>query len=533
MEDSIMKRLVASLLAASMLSASLVACGSQPPASEPVTDSESTSAAPVADDLSEKLTISVNVRDSDKVGKDARYDYIEEKFNVDFDFISCGQDVRERVRVWVAGDDMPDVMWSNLKINEKSELISWVEAGVLKEFPDLTPYPNLKAAREKAQGADALMVDGKDYVWTSSRGLEEYDNINAQGFYYRKDWAEKLGMAKDEYTWEEMKELARAFVEQDPGNNGAGNTIGIAGVSWAFPGFAGLSQYNPKWKSIYKNADGKYVFGGFDEATYAGAKELKSMYDEGILWPDQPLAKSNDAPNRFMAGQVGILYENFHPNAIMNMKQQLAKMDPTLDVDKAVAPMKVVSPDGSIYAFQSEDFYGVFCFNAKIEEKKMNRFLMICDWLLSEEGRLFNEIGIEGVDYKMVNGEPEILWEKDENGNYINPYLQYSDALFSMVRLNDNNGYTSPLTPEGTRDALFEQMDWYNDPRVRLESYDYDLAVFDGPLYSKYNFGGELQDKIMQLLMTDCDIEAELRAFNETMKPKVDKVLEEVNNALT
>lgn len=68
-----MKRLVASLLAASMLSASLAACGSQPPASEPVTDSGTTSAAPAADDLSEKLTISVNVRDSDKVGKDARY----------------------------------------------------------------------------------------------------------------------------------------------------------------------------------------------------------------------------------------------------------------------------------------------------------------------------------------------------------------------------------------------------------------------------------------------------------------------------
>lgn len=528
-----MKRLLASILALSMSATLLTACGAKPaePSQPSSAVSNSTASTPVVDDLSEKVTISINVRDSDKVGKDARYDYIAKKFNIDFNFISCGQDVRERVRVWVAGDDMPDVMWVNLKINERSELASWVEAGVLKEFPDLTPYPNLKAAREKQQAANTLMIDGKDYVWTSSRGLEEYDNINAQGFYYRKDWAEKLGMAKDEYTWEEMKALAKAFIEQDPGNNGAGNTIGMAGVSWAFPAFAGMSQSNPNWKSIYKK-DGKYVFGGFEESTYAGAKELKALYDDGILWADQALSKSNDAPNKFMAGQVGILYENFHPNGVINMKQQLAKTDPTLDVDKAVAPLKLLSPDGSIYAFQSEDYYGLFCLNAKIEEKKMNRFLMMCDWLLSEEGQRFNQLGIEGVDYKMVDGKPEMLWEKDANGAYMNPYIQYSDALFAMVKLNENSGYTSSLCPPATQAAVLEQMAWYHDSRVNLQKYDYELSAFNGPLNSKYNLGAELQDKIIQLLMTDSDIEAELRAFNKTLEPKAEKVLEEINSAL-
>ena len=42
----------------------------------------------------------------------------------------------------------------------------------------------------------------------------------------RKDWMDALGLEEPE-TMEDAIEIVRAFVEQDPGGNGAGNTIGL------------------------------------------------------------------------------------------------------------------------------------------------------------------------------------------------------------------------------------------------------------------------------------------------------------------
>ena len=63
------------------------------------------------------ITISMNVLDAEKTGGTERDAWFNEKFNVTWDFIPVTWgDWTEKVRAWVAADDMPDILWWDMKI---------------------------------------------------------------------------------------------------------------------------------------------------------------------------------------------------------------------------------------------------------------------------------------------------------------------------------------------------------------------------------------------------------------------------------
>lgn len=483
------------------------------------------------------LTIQLNVRDTDKVIADKRTAVLEEKFNVKFDFVTCSlNDVTEKTRVWVAGGDMPEVMWMDHKVSRTNEVKEWIEGGMFKAFPaDFDEkYPNLAAVNNSIESNKTLFVDDQQYIYLAPRGTSEFDNISAISFYYRADWAEELGMYQEEYTWDEMVELIKAFIEKDPGGNGAGKTIGIVGSTWAFPGFAGLSQWEPYWSS-YKLVDGKYVWGASLESTIKGVVEAKRLYDEGVIWKDQPLiASDSDAWGRYQSGQSGIVYSNMNTLQIETVMTEMLKVDPDLDVTKAFKLMKVRTPEGKIYAEKTEDFYGGWGFSYKISDEKQARFLEIMDFIASEDGQNMYLFGIEGEDFEVKDGEVELLWDKDENGKYVSPFESGSDRLFSWVKLSEGVTHTLPSVMQEARDARIEQIEYVKDnPDLIYADIDYDLNAFSAPNKDKYSsLGTEVSDKIVELILSSSadTIEADYRAWLKETQPKADSVLDELNN---
>lgn len=105
------------------------------------------------------------------------------------------------------------------------------------------------------------------------------------GIGYRADWAEKLGMRNegDVYTWDEFMNLLQAFIEQDPGGNGAGNTYGLCTRMGYFPDILGIWQTNPTpWtfeEPGYIEMDGQYVWYPSTDAYIEGLKIVKDLYD--------------------------------------------------------------------------------------------------------------------------------------------------------------------------------------------------------------------------------------------------------------
>lgn len=84
--------------------------------------------------------------------------------------------------------------------------------------PLLSEFPNL--SKLKPEILNNTKVDDKLYTLYIGRPLAR------QGIIYRKDWADKLGLAAPANV-DELFEMAKAFTEQDPDGNGKKDTTGI------------------------------------------------------------------------------------------------------------------------------------------------------------------------------------------------------------------------------------------------------------------------------------------------------------------
>ena len=94
-----------------------------------------------------------------------------------------------------------------------------IRNGQFWEVGHLLPeYPNLSKLNPDV--LKNTSVDGKIYSLYQERPLSR------QGLIYRKDWADKLGLAAPTNV-DELYAMLKAFKEQDPDGNGAADTIGL------------------------------------------------------------------------------------------------------------------------------------------------------------------------------------------------------------------------------------------------------------------------------------------------------------------
>ncbi len=526
------KKLLSILMAITLLAGTLAACSSEPETETPPTGESGETEQAATDDFSEKVTLNLNVIFTEKQDIDPRYDYVKEMFNVDFDLVACSlNDVKEKTRIWVAGGDMPDIMWTDMDLNLFSELKQWAEGGVLKEFPSLESYPNLQAIKDTIPSYEYLQVDGKDYFYLGGRGLEEMNFSGPEMYIYRKDWAEQLGMYQDEYTWEEMIELAKAFSEQDPGGNGAGNTIGMAAIGWAYPVNTIVARFNPTMANFTASDDG-YVWGASLPESLEGIMAAKELYDENVFWREQALAQNFDGPSKFQAGQVGILYHNLFSNNVVTTIDGFKQANPDINVNDAIGVMKIVSDEGTYPVIETTEFWGTISFSSTIEDEEMHRFLAMHDWLNSPEGLELRTYGLEGVDYNKNGDEYEILWEKDENGVYISPYEPESDRLLNMFQITEAANYSMPTLPEDAQILGQEVVEYMQSEQAEVIPLEREIRAFSAPTKDKYNLVNDYREKVIELILNSDDIESDYNSWLAEMQPTADEIIAELNEGL-
>lgn len=512
-----MKKIFAVLLAAIISTSAMTGCANKSSKDEVVGENE-------------KIKFTFNVLGADKldIENDERYKLLQDKFGLEFDLVACSfNDVNEKTRVWVSSGDIPDMMWADSGAVSR-ELHSWIDTGYLKDLPDLSKYPNLKKNQDIVKTDDYFMKDGKRYFYFTMRDNNDVDFKGATVFMYRKDWAKKLGMYKEEYTWDEMIELAKAMVEKDPGGNGVGKTIGLTTVGWALPDFIGLLQSSPNYSGAVKK-DGKYVWAAGEPETIEGLKVVKNLIDEGVLWSDQILAKSNDGPARFNAGQAGIIMDNFMYPRITGTVDAFRELYPDSDPTEHMAVMKVKSPDGTFFQSEVEDTWGCLSFNANIGEQKFDRALKMLDYLASDEGKMLQQYGIEGKDYKLNGDKIEMLWDKDDKGLYISPYKPGSDGILSFTQLLEfQKGKTEYADPSAK--AIWQEVEDYLNSVNNLSKVDYDLRYFSGPVADKFNV--DVKSKTKEFLASSKNIEKDWKEWVKQQEDKVTPYLKELNDNL-
>lgn len=528
-----MRKIISLACAAAILLTLPAGCGASNPGDPEGRTRENTAAETAAEENSYEKPVEFTFASFGAITDDEFSSFVSEKFNVKIVPQALDwNNWEQQVNTMMASGDMPDMLQWDHRADKIKMFRQWVDGGLLKPLPGLSGYPNLQALREKMVVMDYFQVDGRDYLWTKLRGDNKWNLTGPMSFVYRRDWAEKLGMAKDEYTVEEFIELAKAFAEKDPAGNGTGKTVGYTDVGWAFPYL--LNFYNPYATGLVKK-DGQYIWGATMPETLEGIKALRKMYKEGGLWKDFYTAQDYDGNGLYMANRLGIWSDNLGAE-LVKFRADFKLANPGADPYNSVAVMKVRGKDGKYYMQEWDNTWSAYLYSSTLTDEEMDRILAVMDWAAGEEGTRMCQFGFEGTDYEFEDGKIVTKWQTDEKDELVKPAYMTStaDAIRNMACLNGDFIYNDPNIDQRTVKDLTDLYRLATDfpDQVTLGKLNYELDFFSAPNKDKYlgTLSSDFRAMVMKAIVSTDDVEGELNKFIRANQEKVNAMLKEIND---
>lgn len=242
---------------------------------------------------------------------------IKEALNVDVDhqFAASGQNLRQRISLAIASNDLPDAMVVNAV--ELRQLVEADQIADLTEVYEQYASPDIKTIIENTNGAalDAVTFDGKIMALPGVQA-------NADGIHLlwiRQDWLDKLNL-EPPTTMAELEAVARAFVEDDPDSNGQRDTIGITGPESGgklyanflesknnLYGFDAIFSAHDSFPGYWlEGEDGSPVYGSILPETREALASLRDLYSKGLIDPEMGVRNKADEP--IIAGKSGMFF---------------------------------------------------------------------------------------------------------------------------------------------------------------------------------------------------------------------------------
>jgi len=483
----------------------------------------------------EVVELTMFLWDLDDVGNDPEapvYKYISDKFNVKIKPSTTSYNQRnEKLNLLIAANNVPDIFISP-GFESKAIYDKWIKEGIVMPISDYSSkYPNVQKVLDTFSEY-AKLSGGKHYGlpiisrFTDLDSLGENKVSNGHGIWIRQDWLNNLGLEKPK-TYMDLYNVAKAFTENDPDQNGKKDTYGITvqGVWWTYPI---LNMFNASLDR-FREVDGKYVPENISEDMRAAVNYLHKLHYEGILDPDFAFITEDQKLEKFISGKTGIITHNVggHYTTLYNkFKSAYPDKDPKslfTWVDVIEGPNGVRRMDGS------ENFWCLTHIHNNISDIKKEKLLSILDFLLSEEGQILTYYGIEGEHYvkegdKYVsllpnneNGEPQTIKDIDKTANI------YHYVFWAV----DNH-----LMPKSQHQAEIDasaatsrQFAWA-DP---LKFMVLDEAVFS-TVEKKELYSLTTQSLTKMIMSTEQDINKEFDEYVEQWKKmKGDVYIEEAN----
>jgi putative aldouronate transport system substrate-binding protein len=243
--------------------------------------------------------------------------YLKDTLNIETKYIwtAAGADYDAKVNLAIASNDLPDAMAVNLA--QFTQLVKNDQIADLTDVYDQYASPAVRQMMDSSKGIalKAVTFNGKIMAIPALTVPDD----GYQLLWIRKDWLDKLGLSVPK-TMDDVEKVAQAFVEKDPGGNGAGKTIGIVGPqnngalyadflnptngNFAFdPVFFSYHAYPGFW---VKGVDGKAVYGSILPETKTALAKLADLYKKGLIDPQMAVRKDSSEP--IAAGLVGMYF---------------------------------------------------------------------------------------------------------------------------------------------------------------------------------------------------------------------------------
>ncbi len=441
----------------------------------------------------EPMELSVAVWDVENAKLDAEepddiLKMIQEKFNVTFVPMNIGWgDYSEKYMTWAAGGTLPDIC-GGIDYLGSSTYYQWCNDGVIRALPeDLSAYPNVEKYVSMSD-VQAVAVDGENYLLPRMTYVDASWQCMDRGMLIRKDWLEALGLEMPKNK-EDLLPIAEAFATKDPDGDGLNNTIGIA-YEAVFPLSQQIAAFGNTDSRWVKDENGVWEQPIYEDDAIELIDFLRTCYKNG--WMDQDFAsrKTNDVQNLFASGSVGMLCKQNSPKHIKAIYDTWVVNQPDKNFEDCVAI--VAFEDEDCVAFAEKAFWSETYIGGHVEDDKMERILMLFDWLYSDEAFKLTSYGIEGVDYTVdANGEITITRPLNESGNNFVGLSTIYPSVSCFGQLAQWNGdlgqYDDPTIPAFIREMCTAE----RERRISTwKNMNVDWVINTMNLPEKDNFSG-------------------------------------------
>lgn len=319
------KRVLSMMCAAAMLASLVSGCGASPGGEqkEAVKEAEGTAKEdlPLAK-YPETVTVHMGgkMNPNAKIPEGMSFDdnsytrLLKEDLNIEivYDWVASMSDFDEKTSLCIGSNTVPEIM--NVTAAQYRALLKYDMIQPLDQYFDDYASDALKSYVDS--GGDELM----DCITNENGEIMAIPapNLMAGGInemWIRQDWLDKLDLEAPR-TWDELAEVAEAFVNQDPDGNGEDDTIGILGPGNADhmnavggnqfgldPLFSCYQSYPQYW---LEGEDGKVEYGSVRPETKSALENISKLYTDGLIDPEMLVRSDSKEP--LLAGKVGIFF---------------------------------------------------------------------------------------------------------------------------------------------------------------------------------------------------------------------------------
>lgn len=431
--------------------------------------------------------------------------YLAEKTNtvLDVQFLP-NANYLEQLKLKFAAGDFPDAFLS-FGLNQQDGAL---ENGLLLPLNDLIDKygPNLK--KNIPQYAwDAVTLNGQIY------GIPEPSiQPSARTFFIRKDWLDKvqLGIPK---TSDELLNVLRAFRDQDVNGNGDPNDevpLATRAYAWSDENIWGMWGLQPGVSTEY---EGKIIPGMIHPRFKEALRFLQTAYQEGLLDKEYLASDLSKWRQKIYSDRAGVW--GWTPEGVWSFQNEIDATSPNAKADVIAIPTPVgagfdgqagaqILPVGKIYQVLKSS-------------EHPEAIVQFFDWLLSDEGQIFSEIGIEGINYKKENGK--IVYDPESEKKEASEWR----LLFEMHGLNQT-----------AFEAKYDETQ-----RAKLQAA-YDISSHEGfpnltegmpPVSSEFQplYGTAYQEAASKIIVDNAPVDVTWDAFVESWRKQGgDKLIEQL-----
>jgi len=385
-----------------------------------------------------------------------------------------GSEFKQKLAVEITGNTKIDL------INYWDLQQEWMQNGSIITINELlNKYKNSTPNIQQNIPNDAWAgLTKKNDVW----GFPVRPALGHPDIYYvfvRKDWLDTLHLEMPKST-DDLTNILKAFTEEDPDKNQKKDTFGLT----VGKNFGGTNTWMFFWGvDIWSDGyvDGKLTSQAETPQARAGYEKIAQWFKNGYV-NQEGLTDDNIGPKLLVNNKAGVFIGS-GPQMIQ-YSQDLQK-NGFENANWSIVPNQIVSSfDTKFYGWPRQDNKSGAIMITSVSNKQ-DAIMKLMEWMYSEEGTRFQELGLPGREYNIVDGKnvKDMKYDQDHKSylGLFNLGKSYNHVTKQITLDNWNNTELAKQIVEAT-----EKYDNFTTPFLRVVfNYPDSAAWKEFPDYRK------------------------------------------------